>query len=85
MVNLKATSNDASPWLYVFGGALLFVVGLIMASDYRGIATKYTQLLLPKLDTTTPARSRLIKLYRILYGFAAVVGLGMFVSGVFSL
>jgi hypothetical protein len=85
MVNLMATSNDASPWLYVFGGALLFVVGLIMASDYRGIATKYTQLLLPKLDTTTPARSRLIKLYRILYGFAAVVGLGMFVSGVFSL
>jgi len=82
---IGATSNVAGPWIYILGGPLLVIVGLVMATDFRGSATKYTQIFMPKLDTVTPARRRLIKVYRIIYGFVVVVGLGMFFSGVFSL
>jgi hypothetical protein len=77
-----ATTGSAGPWFYIVCGAILSVVGGVLASDFRGIGTKYIQIALPKNQIESDSRKSLIGRYRVMYGIAAIIGLGMIVSGV---
>jgi hypothetical protein len=46
---------------------------------------RYLLLTMRKTAAISPARAGIIRLCRLCYGVAAVVGLVMFVSGLFSL
>ena len=69
-------ASTASPAIYVFGGALLLAFGGLLASDYRGLGTRYVRITLPNSSADTVRR------YRLWYGVAAVIGLLSLVSGI---
>lgn len=82
MTIMIATSGGAGPLIYIVLGAVLSVVGTILASDFRGIGSKYIQIALPKNQIDSDSRSSLITRYRVMYGIAVAVGLGMIISGI---
>jgi hypothetical protein len=82
MTMMIATSGGAGPLIYIVLGAVLSVVGTILASDLRGIGSKYIQIALPKNQIDSDSRSSLITRYRVMYGIAVAVGLGMIISGI---
>jgi hypothetical protein len=60
----------------------MFVVGLLLASNYRGLGNKWIEIALPKKGDLDLERRRLIKRYRIYYGSASVLGGLMLVAGI---
>lgn len=67
--------TSASPNLYVALGAFLMLLGGLLATDFRGLGTRYIRLTLRNAPQTTVDR------YRIWYGIVSAIGLVMFVSG----
>jgi hypothetical protein len=82
MSMLIASSGGAGPLFYIVCGAILCVVGTILASDFRGIGTKYIHIALPKNQIENESRKSSITRYRVIYGIASAIGLVMLVSGI---
>jgi hypothetical protein len=63
-------------------GVLLAIGGGILALDYRGWGAKYIGLGLSRRIWSDERRQRMIKIYRVNYAFAAVVGIIIVISEV---
>jgi hypothetical protein len=74
-------ASAAGPWAYIVLGAVLLVVGTALASDFRGLGTRYIQIGRPAQEIPMKASEKLANRYRIRYGVAALVGLILIVSG----
>jgi len=71
---IAAQHSSLSPVLLTIFGAVLAIVGGILAADYRGWGVKYIEQGVPRRLFNGERRQRVIKVYRVLYGVAAVVG-----------
>jgi hypothetical protein len=81
---IAAQHTSLSPVLLTIFGAVLAIFGGVLAADYRGWGVKYIQLGLPRRLLNTERRQRVIKIYRVLYGVAAVVGCLIVLGEVFG-
>jgi hypothetical protein len=75
----------AGPGAGIALGVVLLVLGVLVAGDYGGVGSGYILVTMRKTHVISSAQVRAIRLCRVCYGVAAVAGLAMFVSGVFSL
>ena len=81
MTILSASGVPAGPLFYVVGGFVLLIAGVVLATNFRGLAERYVRLGLPSRDRAEANVSR----YRTYYGVGAAVGLVMLVSGLLQL
>jgi hypothetical protein len=82
MEQLPAASQPAGPVFFIVVGVFMVLLGSFLASDYRGLASKYIQIALPKQRILSPGRKRIVRNYRTFYAISAVIGVLMIVSGV---
>jgi hypothetical protein len=82
MQSIVATTGNAGPWAFIILGAILAFMGALLASNFRGIGSKYIQLALSRQALMTDSRKKLVQRYRAFYGLAAVLGCLLVISGV---